>query len=321
MKAIVFAEYGSAKNLQLTDIPQPQPGPDEVLIRVMAAGVNPADSNLRAGRFRLFLRLELPFVPGSDVAGVIEAVGESVTEFAPGQRVFAMIPFKDGGGYADYVRIDSAAVKPMPENLTFVEAAGIPLAGLTALQALDKAGTQLSGKSVLINGASGGVGTLAVQIAKARGATVSAVCSARNAALVADLGADAVIDYNSTAWADDTTTYNVVLDAAAVFSLGEGLKRTRRGGTFLSLNPGFSNPLFKLVGRLRGRRVDSLMVRADGAGLHQLADWLASGTLNPVVDRVYPLADAAEAQRYSESSRARGKIVLDITLPDCSRRV
>jgi NADPH:quinone reductase-like Zn-dependent oxidoreductase len=259
MKAITFANYGPADNLQLVDLPQLHPGPHDVLIRNFAAGVNPADSNLRDGRFRLFLRLQLPFVPGSDVAGVVAAVGAKVADFVPGQKVFAMIPFQDGGGYAEYVLADSTVVAPMPENLSFTEAGGIPLAGLTALQALAKAGSPLAGQSVLINGASGGVGTMAVQIATARGATVTAVCSARNAALAAKLGANRVLDYNSAAWAGDPATYDLVVDAAAVFSLGQGLQRTRRGGTFVSLNPGFANPLFKLIGRLRRRRVESLI--------------------------------------------------------------
>lgn len=312
MRAITFSEYGPASNLRLSEVPMPQPGPEDVLIRVAAAGINPADCNLRAGRFRLFLRLQLPFVPGSDVAGVVEAVGESVSQFQPGDRVFAMTPTKAGGGYAEYAVAPVSSVAIVPDALGMEEAGGIPLAGLTAKQGLDKAGP-LNGRSVLVYGASGGVGSLAVQIATARGARVTAVTSARNTDLVAGLGADDVVDYESAAWTADPGEYDVVLDAAAVLSLREGLRRTARGGAFISLNPGYGNPLFKLVGRLSGRRVASLVVKPGRDDLQHLADLLASGTVRPLIDRVYPLEAAEDAHRYSESRRARGKIVLAVS--------
>lgn len=312
MQAIQFDKYGSADALYLADVPRPEPGPREVLMRVGAASVNPADANLRSGRFRLFLRLELPFILGSDVAGVVAAVGGEVTAFRPGDAIFAMIDFRKGGGYAEYVAVDEKVVAPMPPALSPVAAAGVPLAGLTALQAFERTQAVGDGASVLIYGASGGVGTLAVQIAKARGASVTGVCSAHNLDLVRSLGADAVIDYTSDAWSTYAEQHDVVLDAAAALPLGQGVRLTRRGGVVVSLNPGAANPINQGRARLQGRRIQAGMVKPDGAGLRQLAAWLADGTLHPCVDRVYPLERAAEAHRYVETKRARGKVVLAV---------
>ena len=312
MKAIQFSQYGTAAELQLAEIPKPTPGPDDVLIRVISAGVNPADANLRSGRFKLFLKLTLPFIPGADVAGIVAAVGDSVTEFEPGQAVYAMIRFQESGGYAEYRAVPQSIVAPMPPNLTFDEAAGIPLAGLTALQAIEKAGALPPTARVLIYGASGGVGTLAVQIAKQKGATVTAVCSSRNHELVRKLGADRLLDYTKPEWKTHADQYDLVLDAAAALPLNQGIRLTAPGGTVVSLNPGFGNPLFKLWARLRGRRLDAFMVQPDANGLSQLSSWLAEGRVVPAVGHRFPLAEAAEAHRLSESKRARGKIVLQV---------
>ena len=179
MQAIGFRHYGGAEVLELISVPRPVLAPDAILIRVGAAGVNPADWRIRGGQFRFFARLSLPFVPGSDVAGVVEAVGPAVTRFRPGDAVYAMLPSLAGGALAEYAAVPERDAAHMPGNLSFVEAAAVPLAALTALQALRDQANLRPDAHVLINGASGGVGSFAVQIAKALGAQVTAACSGR----------------------------------------------------------------------------------------------------------------------------------------------
>lgn len=311
MHAIGFRRYGGAEVLELLDVPLLTLSPDAVLVRVAAAGVNPADWRIRSGQFRFFARLKLPFVPGSDIAGVVEAVGSSVTRFRPGDAVYAMLPSLAGGGNAVYTAVPERDAAHMPGNLSFVEAAGVPLAALTALQALrDQAGLQ-PGMHILINGASGGVGSFAVQIAKVLGARVTAACSGRNAALALELGADAVIDYTRTDITTGSAQYDVVFDAANAYPVWRWRRVLKAGGTAVSVNPGYALPPLKWPVGLSGRhRLRSLIVQPGGADLEAIGGWIADGAVRPVVDRTYPLADAGAAHLHSETGRARGKIVL-----------
>lgn len=220
MQARGFRHYGGVEVLEPLTLPVPTPGPNEVRIKVAAAGVNPADWRLRSGQFRFAMRLKLPFVPGSDIAGVVAAVGPQVSQFRPGDAVYAMTPAAQGGGYAEYAVIAAEHAAQAPQGISFAQAAGTPLVALTALQALrDKAELQ-AGQRLLVYGASGGVGSFAVQIGKAMGAEVTAAASGRNRELVAGLGADAVLDYT----AEDVTAarerYDVIFDAVNVLSFG-----------------------------------------------------------------------------------------------------
>lgn len=310
MTAVVFDRYGSADVLELRSRPRPVVAEHDVLVAVSAVGVNPADWQLRNGRFRRFLRLSLPFVPGSDLAGHVAAVGRSVTRYAVGDAVYAMSALSSGGGYADYAAVAEEWVAAAPTSVSLEQAAAVPRAGLTALQALrDKAGLH-RGQRVLINGASGGVGTLAVQIAKILGADVTGVCGAANGELVRGLGADATIDYRRQDVTAGERRYDVIFDARASVPFRRWLRILSPGGVLVSVNPVLRNPATRLVFALTRRRIQSLLVKPSADDLSQLTSWIDSGRLRPVIDRVYPLSAAADAHRYSETLHAAGKIVL-----------
>jgi NADPH:quinone reductase-like Zn-dependent oxidoreductase len=307
MRAIGFRRYGPPEVLEPLEVPKP----GEVLIRVAAAGVNPADWNLRSGRLRLFARLKFPFVPGSDVAGLVEAVGPAATRFRPGDAVYAMTPTAAGGGYAEYAAVAEKNVALTPTDLPLADAASVPLAAMTALQALrDKAGLK-PGQHVLINGASGGVGSFAVQIAKALGARATAVSSGRNADLVRGFGADEVLDYTRQDATTGDASYDAVFDTVGNRPFRSWRRVLSKGGVFVTVAPSFGNlalqPLTRLAG---GKRLVAFFVRPSGTDLETLSGWISSGQVQPVIDRTYPLIDAAEAHRYSETRRARGKLVL-----------
>jgi len=312
MRAIGFRRYGGPEALEPMEVERPEPGPEEVVIRAAAAGVNPADWALRSGRLRLFARLKFPFVPGSDVAGVVEAVGANVTRFRPGDAVFAMTPSVAGGCYAQYVAVPEGNAARVPEGLSLAEAAGVPLAALTALQALRDKANLREGQHLLVNGASGGVGSFAVQIARAMGAKVTATTSGRNLELVRGLGAEEVLDYTREDATGAAERYDAVFDAANALGLGKARKALRPGGVFVSVNPALGNPVSKLLTRVTGggRRLESVFVRPSGSDLEAIAGWISTGKVRPVMDRTYPLSDAIETHRYSETRRARGKIVL-----------
>ena len=311
MRAVGLRRYGPPEVLEVLEVERPEPGPDGVLIRVAAVGVNPADCLLRSGVLRLVARQKMPFVPGADVAGVVEAVGPDVTRFGVGDPVYAMLPSIAGGGYAGYAVVSEGSVADISPGLTFGEAAAVPLAALTALQALRDKANLAAGSRVLINGASGGVGTFAVQISRAMGASVTAAASGRNADLVRGLGADEVLDYTREDVTAGEARYDAVFDAANVLAFRKARRVLKPGGVFVTVNP--------FIGRLspgwlaqfrEGRRIRSLLVEPDGGDLEKIGAWISSGEVRPVIDCSYPLADAVEAHRYSESRRARGKLVL-----------
>jgi NADPH:quinone reductase-like Zn-dependent oxidoreductase len=312
MGAIGFRRYGGVDVLEPLDLPLPALGPHSVLIRVIAAGVNPADWAIRSGALRLFVRLRLPFVPGLDVAGVVAAVGEQVTRFRPGDAVYTMLPPVAGGGYAEYAAASEAAVALLPVTASFTEAAAVPCAALTALQALRDVAKLRPGAHVLVNGASGGVGTFGVQIAKALGAHVTAAASARNMELVRLLGADEVLDYTQVDVTAGDARYDVVLDAVGALAYGRARRSLRPGGVMVTVNFNRANPLALLRARLdrAERRLGTLLVAPNGADLALLAEWIDFGKVRPIVERTFTLAEAAEAQRASAGKRVRGKLVL-----------
>lgn len=302
--------YGPPEVLEVLELERPEPTSDGVLIRIAAGGVNPADCLLRSGAFRFVARQKMLFVPGADVAGVVEDTGPDVTRFRIGDPVYAMLPNTAGGGYAGYAVASEAAVAAVPPGLTLGEAAGVPLTALTALQALrDKAGLAADAR-VLVNGASGGVGTFAVQISRAMGARVTAVCSRRNADLVWSLGAEEVLDYTREDVIAGEARYDIVFDAVNVLSFGKARRVLRPNGVFVTVNPFIGRLTPGWLSRFRdGKRIESILVRPDGRDLEQIGAWISAGEVRPVVDRSYPLADAATAHRCSESRRTRGKLV------------
>ncbi len=238
MKAIVIDGYGGADRLRLDERPAPQPGPGELLIDVRAASVNPVDWKIRLGELRLILHVKFPYIPGGDVAGEVAAVGAGVSGFRPGDPVVAFVALKRGGGYAAQAVVQATAAAIKPRSLSFAQAACLPIAGCTALQALRDHGGLIEGDSVLINGGAGGVGHLAVQVADAMDATVTATCGPSNVEFVRSLGADRVIDYTQEDFTRLGDRYHVILDAVAMSSFSACRGSLKPGGTYVTTVPG-----------------------------------------------------------------------------------
>ncbi len=307
MLAIRQETLGGPEVLELVEVERPEPRPTEVLVRVAAAGVNPVDWKTRAGG--AFLG-QPPFTVGWDVAGVVEALGRGVTRFAPGDRVFGMPRFPaEAAAYAEYVTSPSRQLARIPDGLSDVEAAALPLAGLTAWQALVETADVRPGKRVLILGAAGGVGHLAVQIAKARGAYVIGTASAGKHAFLAELGADEAVDYRNEAVEERVRDADVLLDLVGGDGTAAALSALRDDG--LAVIVPSSAGLDALREHARGRvRVTGILVEPDRAGLEALAALVAGGSLRPHVAETFPLAEAARAHEVGEAGRTTGKLVL-----------
>jgi NADPH:quinone reductase-like Zn-dependent oxidoreductase len=320
MKAIVYTEYGSPDVLRFEDVEKPAPGDDEVLVRVHAASANPADWHLmRAEPFlaRLANGLLKPKNTrlGADVAGRVEAIGGNVTQFKVGDGVFGEMSLDKLGGFAEYVCVPEELLASKPDRMTFEQAAAVPLAAFTALQGLRDKGRIQPGQKVLINGASGGVGTFAVQIAKSFGTEVTGVCSTRNLKLVRSIGADQVIDYTQQDFTRTGQRYDLIFDAVGNRSVSD-LKRALSPSGICSV-AGFTSlrRLFQTV-LLGGKRVGMMKTaKANKEDLVFIKELLEAGKVVPVIDRCYPLAETAEAIRYLEQGHARGKVVITVT-PD-----
>jgi NADPH:quinone reductase-like Zn-dependent oxidoreductase len=316
MRAMAITEFGGADRLQPTDLPDPLVGPDSVLIRIRAAGINPVDYKIRQGNLRERIPHVLPVVPGWDAAGVVEQVGPAVTAFAPGDDVYAYCrkDFVRDGTYAELVSVREYAVAPKPGRLSFEEAGGVPLAGLTALQMLRGALAIRSGERVLVHAGAVGVGSFAVQIARHDGAHVIATASAANHDYLREIGADEVIDYTSEDFVDvlrerhpdgidavlDTVGGEVQQRSAEVL----GPDRGRLGSIIMP-------PDADALGA-RGLRGHYVFVRPDGAGLRDLGEMADSGALGVHLAEVVPLEEAARAQETLEGGHVRGKIVLRV---------
>jgi NADPH:quinone reductase-like Zn-dependent oxidoreductase len=325
MKAIVYCDYGVA-NLKLEQIEKPTPTDDQVLVRVRAASVNPYDWHFVEGSpkiIRLFgigLRKPKDTRLGVDFSGTVEAVGKNVTQFQPGDEVFG----GKVGAFGEYVtpRADRA-VALKPSNVSFEEAASVNIAGLTALQAVRDKGKIQPGQKVLINGASGGVGTFAVQIAKNFGADVTGVCSTRNVDLVKSLGADQVIDYTKEDFTKSDQKYDVILDNVANHSLSENRKVLTPNGKYVMIGGGSANqqgwigsmgqPLKALLMKpFVSQQMGMMMAELKQSDLQFLAGLMQSGKLKPVIDRTYKLEQVPDAIRYVEQGHARGKVVISV---------
>ncbi len=327
MKAIVQHEYGSPDTLRLEDVDRPDAGPGQVLVRVCAASVNAADWHIMRGdpkvaRLQLGVRRPKALVRGRDFAGEVAEVGAGVTHVGPGDEVFGETGMADGA-FAEYVRAPAGQVASKPAELTFEQAAAVPLAGCTALQALRDVARVQPGQRLLVNGASGGVGTFAVQIGKALGAHVTAVCSTRNAELVRSLGADDVVDSTAEDVVPARQRFDVILDLVGNRRLRE-LRRalTERGTLVLSGGGVFDGgslvgPMALmisggLVGRIVRQRIRPFSATPTTERLTALARLAESGQVRPVIDRTYALADVPAAVRYLESEHARAKVVVTV---------
>lgn len=318
MKAILFPTYGSPDVLQLTEVDRPQPTDNEVLIKIVAAAANPLDWHRMRGA-PLPARMDGGYLKpkdprlGADVAGRVEAVGERVTDFKPGDEVFGTV----NGGFAEYTCAKTATLARKPAHISFEEAAAVPVAACTALQGLRHKGPIQAGQKVLVNGASGGVGTFAVQIAKAYGAEVTGVCSTRNLDLVRAIGADHVIDYTREDFTRTGQRYDLVYDAIGNRSVADHLRALTPQGHCVVAGFTSMGRLIEhaVIGGMIAKRVGLQPVAsAPQADLNTLAQMLAAGKIKAVIDCRYPLHETAAAIRYLETGRARGKVIINIQL-------
>lgn len=307
MKAVVVHEYGGPEVLKFEDVPRPEPKENEVLVRVIGAGVNPADPLIVSGKYAKEFGTHLPLIPGYDIAGVVEKTGGKVTRFKVGDPVFAYVLW--GGGWAEYAVATEGEAAAKPVSLSFISAAAVPLVALTAWQALIDAAKLSAGQTVLIHGGSGGVGTMAIQIAKARGAKVIATASTRNQDLLKQLGADVSIDYTMTKFEDVAKDVDVVLDSVGGDTLARSYGVVKKGGFIATL-----------VSRLdqteldkHGIRGASIAVKPNADQLGEIAKLIGEKKLRPIVTRMLPLASAVEALKQAATHHTRGKQVLKVT--------
>ncbi|MHA7209947.1 NADP-dependent oxidoreductase [Arthrobacter sp. MDT1-65] len=311
MKTIAIERYGGPEVLAIMDLPAPRMAPNQVVIRVAAAGLNPADTALRAGQFRFFIRHPFPLVLGSDLAGTVEQVGEKVTRFSVGDRVHGLLPLLETGAYAQFAAIDEDSLSLVPDALTLTQAAAIPLAALSAYQALFERAKIKAGDTVLITGASGGVGTFAVQLAHVAGAHVVTLTSARNQETMRTLGADVCLDYGQADALKSIGQVNAILDCARTLRPAHAHRLLVREGTYVSVVP-LANPVRILRAALRGRRFRWLKVRPDGHALQHIDQWISDRRVAPVIEHVYSPQEIADAHRRIDSHRVRGKLVLQL---------
>jgi NADPH:quinone reductase-like Zn-dependent oxidoreductase len=307
MKAVRVHSYGGLDALKIEEAPRPEPGAGELLVRVMAAGVNPVDAKARAGAFKL-PGAKLPLIPGYDISGVVESTGSGVTKFNKGDAVYAYLSLAKGGAYAEFAVVKETEAALKPKNLSHEEAAAVPLAALTAWQALIDTAKMQEGQSVLIHGGSGGVGSFAVQIAKARGAKVSATASARNQEFLKELGADQPIDYRATKFEEVVNDVDVVLDTVAGETLTRSYDVVKKGGFIVSI---LDQPE-KAELEKRGIRGTAILVRPNGEQLAEIAKLIEGGQVKPHVTQVFPLEEVARAHEAIETGHTRGKLVLRI---------
>lgn len=317
MKAIVQNDYGSPDVLKLVDIPRPVLKDNQVLVRVKAVSINAGDVFAMRG-YPWMIRLAAGFpkprnyIPGWDMAGVVVAAGSSVARFRPGDEVYA----SRRGALAEYVCIEEDQLALKPDTLTFEQVAAIPTAAFTALKGLRDVGKLKPGQTVLINGASGGVGTFAMQIAKALGAEVTGVCSTRNVDMVRSLGADDVVDYTREDFTRNGKRYDLILDNVASRSISEMMRVLTPQGQIVP-NSGYGGMGYVLKVLLLSpflRQLKSMyLAEPNGKDLTQLKDWIEQGKIKPVIDRTFPLSETPEAFRYLEDEHARGKVVITLS--------
>jgi NADPH:quinone reductase-like Zn-dependent oxidoreductase len=332
MKAFIVDRYAKNAPLRLVETPEPGVGDNDVLVQIHAASVNLLDSKIRDGEFKPILPYRPPFVAGHDVAGTVVRVGSGVRRFKPGDEIYGRP--RDGriGTFAEYIAMDEADIALKPKNLSMEEAASIPLVGLTAWQALVERANLKPGHKVFIQAGSGGVGTLAIQLAKHLGATVATTTGASNIDMVRNLGADIVVDYKKDDFEKALSGYDVALNSQDTKTLEKSLRVLRPGGIAVSISgppdPGFArqkglNMVLKLVMRLvsagirkqaraAGVRYSFLFMAANGAQLAKLTPLIETGVIVPVVDRIFPFEQTNEALAYIERGRAKGKVVIKV---------
>ena len=309
MKAIVAHEYGGPEVLKYEEVPRPEPKEDQILIRVIAAGVNPVDALIRSGMFAKYEKDVFPIIPGADIAGVVEKTGSKTTKFKAGDPVFAYVSLKNGGGYAEYALAPEREAAHKPKSLRYVEAAAVPIVALTAWQALIDTAKLDAGQTVLIHGGSGGVGTFAIQIAKARGAKVIATASTANQDLLKQLGANVAIDYTKQKFEDVAKDVDVVLDSVGEDTLVRSYGVVKKGGFIVSL---VARPDRAELDK-RGIRGAALSVEPNSDELAEIGKLIDQKKIKVIVSQTFPLAEATKAHEQVATGHTRGKVVLKVT--------
>jgi len=306
MKAVVAHEYGAPDVLKLEEVPRPEPKEDEALVRVIASSVNPADPLTLTGKFAQEWGTHLPLVPGYDIAGIVEKTGAKVTQLKAGDAVYGYPTF--GGGWAEYVTVKEWEVARKPRSLGFVEAAAVPMGALTAWQALVSTAHLQAGQTLLVHGGSGGVGSFAVQIGKARGARVIATASTANQDVLKQLGVDTPIDYSTTKFEEVAKDVDVVLDPVGKDTLARSYAVVKKGGVVMSL---VARP-DRAECEKHGIHCAGIAVHPEAKDLAEIAQLIDAGKIKPIVSQVLPLSEAIAAQKQAATHHTRGKIVLRI---------
>ena len=332
MKAFIVNRYGKKEKLQLTEIAEPVVKETDILVQVYAAGVNLLDAKLRNGEFKMILPYKTPFILGHDVAGVVTKVGSGVSKFKVGDEVYARPADHRIGTFAELIAMNEKDVALKPKNLSMVEAASVPLVGLTAWQALVEKAKLKKGQKVFIQAGSGGVGTFAIQLAKHLGATVATTTSTANIDLVKSLGADIIIDYKKEDFETILKDYDVVLNSQDAKTLEKSLKVLKTGGKVISISgppdPDFgkeinANWLMKIImkflsagirkkAKRLGVNFSFLFMRAQGEQLSEITKLIEAGVIKPVMDKLFPFEQTNEAMSYAETGRAKGKVVVKL---------
>jgi len=308
MKAVVIHEYGGPEVLKYEDVPQPEPKQDQLRIRVIAAGINPVDGMIRSGMFDKEGHRAFPVILGGDISGVVEKVGSEITRFKPGDPVFAYVSLDNSGGYAQYAVVTEREAAPKPKSLTYVEAAAVPIVALTAWQALIDTAKLKAGQTVLIHGGSGGVGSFAIQIAKAHAAKVIATASAANQELLKQLGADVAIDYTKQNFENVAKDVDVVLDSIGKDTLARSYGVVKKGGIIVSL---VARPDPAELEK-HGIRGEALSVDPNSDELSEIGKLIDEKKINVIVSQTFPLSEARKAQEQVATGHPRGKIVLKV---------
>jgi len=332
MKALVLKRYGGLDQVAFADLPRPALQPDEILVQVHAAGLNPIDTMIPKGTFKPMLKFQLPATLGSDLAGIVMEVGNRVTRFKPGEAVFASIFDLGTGALAEFAVVPEKAAAPKPANLDFVQAASIPMIGLTSWQALKERAKLKPGQKVFIPAGSGGIGTFAIQLAKHLGAKVGTTTSTGNVDLVRSLGADEVVDYKKQEFEEVLRNYDAVLGAVRGDAIEKSLQILKPKSNIVSLigppDAAFArsrgmNCFFTFVfgllsrkiirrARKRGIEYSFLFAHPDGQQLTEIGELLKAGRIRPLIDKVFPFDQAKDALAYLEKGRAKGKVVVQI---------
>ena len=308
MKAVVIHEYGGPEVLKYEDVPQPEPKQDQLRIHVIAAGVNPVDGMIRSGMFDKEGYRAFPVILGGDISGVVERVGSNITKFKSGDPVFAYVSLDNSGGYAQYAVVTEREAAPKPKSLTYVEAAAVPIVALTAWQALIDTAKLKAGQTVLIHGGSGGVGSFAIQIAKAHGAKVIATASTANQELLKQLGADVAIDYTKQNFENVAKDVDVVLDSIGKDTLARSYGVVKKGGIIVSL---VARPDPAELAK-HGIRGEALSVDPNSDELSEIGKLIDEKKINVIVSQTFPLSEARKAQEQVATGHTRGKIVLKV---------